>query len=214
MNEKIAQKLRSGTFQAALIGIWAIVVAVPLSFLMASHILPLPNTPVLKRTSAYSENLFSNTSTSQPRWTAVHILVADCPCSTEVASHLISRGASQEMQENVWVVGGTAPWETALMAKGFKLEHREAEEVARESGVEGGPWLQLIAPSAGVVYSGGYSEGRPRCENDFKELALFRALKHGIAVETYPAFGCAASQRLKKKMDPFGLKRFERTPET
>jgi hypothetical protein len=125
-------------------------VSVPLMFLMGSHWLPLPATSPMQSVAV----------TSNRNWQAVHILVADCPCSELVATHLATRGASSELNERVWLVGGDAPWAQTLEQCGLRVRHEDANRLAPEYGIHGGPWLQLISPAGTLAYSGGYAPQR------------------------------------------------------
>jgi hypothetical protein len=178
--------------------VWAIVISVPITFLTAAHSLPLPVRVV---TTFGVGQKFSN-----GRWLAVHILVADCPCSAFIANYLAGRGLHEGLDEQIWVVGGAAAWEAQLRKSGFIVEHHDAEQVAAQLGIQGGPWLRLISPEGLVAYSGGYAPRRPQSSSDVCDLTLWQSLAHGKAVKAYPAYGCAASHWLQKTIDPFGGK--------
>lgn len=182
----------------AVLLVWATAVSVPMTFLMAGHTLPLPLVPASPGVTMAKPG--------DGRWQAVHILVADCPCSESVARYLAQRGPRKELNEQVWLLGGTAAWESPLEQAGFQVEHRDAEGVAAQLGIEGGPWLRLISPAGVVAYSGGYAPRRPGRATEICDLALWQAVAHGQAVEPYPAYGCAASRWLRQTIDPLGIK--------
>src|ERR1700722_2207231 len=138
----------------AVLLVWTVAVSVPITLLTAGHVLPLPE-PV--RGDGQSAG---DLRTNHGRWQAVHILVAGCPCSEFVANYLAGRGARRELDEQVWLVGGVATWEEPLKKSGFEVQHRDAESVAAQLGIQGGPWLRLIAPAGWVAYSGGYAPQR------------------------------------------------------
>ena len=189
---------RSKSLSRVILLVWALVVSVPITFLTALHALPLPTRPVAN--SAAPE------ASTNGHWQAVHLLVADCPCSAAVAAYLIKRGAQRDLTEQVWIVGGTATWAADLVKAGFSVEPHDAEQVAAQLGIQGGPWLRLISPAGALVYSGGYAAQRPRQSEDFNDLTLWQAAVHGQTVPPYPAFGCAASRWLRQTTDPFGNK--------
>ncbi len=194
------KKARPGIGIVALM-VWFVAVSVPLTFMMAGHTLPLPTLPGSQSASS------SNSTPANGRWQAVHILVAGCPCSGSVVKYLIERGARKELNEQVWLVGGTAAeWESGLVKSGFLVEHHDAEQVALQLGIQGGPWLRLISPTGAVAYSGGYSPQRPGRSTDICDLALWHAAARGETVKPYPAFGCAASSWLRRTIDPMGIK--------
>jgi hypothetical protein len=182
----------------AVLLVWAVAVSVPMTFLMAGHTLPLPLVPASPG--------MTMTKPGDGRWQAVHILVADCPCSEYVARYLTHRGPRKDLNEQVWLLGGAAAWESPLEQAGFLVEHRDAEEVAAQLGIEGGPWLRLISPAGVVAYSGGYAPRRPGSPTEICDLALWQAVAHGQTVEPYPAYGCAASRWLRQTIDPLHIK--------
>lgn len=181
----------------AILVVWALTVSVPITFLMAGHLLPLPTRAVMPSTVLSGSN--------EGRWQAVHILVAGCPCSEFVAKYLVQRGLRQDLDEQVWVIGGPATWELPLEKAGFSVQHHEAEQVATQLGIQGGPWLRLISPAGVVAYSGGYAPQRPGRSTDICDLAVWKAVSRGQTVKAYPAFGCAASTWLQHTIDPWGL---------
>ena len=178
--------------------VWAIAISVPLTFLAAGHILPLPVRPV--------RPLAVDPKSTDGRWLAEHILVAGCPCSAFVANYLAARGAQNGLDEQVWVVGGTADWEPALKKSGFTVQHHDAEQLAAQLGIQGGPWLRLISPEGVAAYSGGYAPRRPSSSSDVCDLTLWQTVSHGQTVKPYPAFGCAASRWLQQTIDPLAVK--------
>jgi hypothetical protein len=188
----------SGPVSIVILVVWAIAVSVPITFLAAGHSLPLP----VRAVTQFATDSKSNDG----HWQAVHILVADCPCSALVAKYLAGRGVHDGLVETVWLVGGTATWEVQLKKSGFTVQHHDAEEVAANLGIQGGPWLRLISPAGAVAYSGGYAPKRPQSPADVRDLALWQALANGQTVKPYPAFGCAASHWLQQTIDPLGIK--------
>jgi hypothetical protein len=185
---------KSGGLSVIVLLIWALAVSVPITYLMAGHSLPLPVRPVAPAATAAAPGI--------GHWQAVHILVADCPCSASVAKYLAGRKAQPGLDEQVWIVGGTADWEKSFLDSGFTILHRDADQVAAQTGVQGGPWLRLLSPAGVVAYSGGYAPQRPGRAADIRDLAVWRAVAGGQIVPPYPAFGCAASSWLRKTIDP------------
>jgi hypothetical protein len=153
--------------------------------------------------SLQSTNMFMLANGS---WQAVHILKADCPCSESVSKYLLKRGPQKDLNEQIWMMGENATWETSLKQSGFVVQHHDAEQVAAQLGVQGGPWLLIISPKGEVAYSGGYAPQRPGPSTVICDLALWQAVSHGHTVQAYPAYGCAASCWLRKTIDPLGMK--------
>jgi len=198
MYSRQTKHLRADRASLALMLVWAIAVSLPLTFLMASHSLPLPIT--------IPAQIVTNTVSADTRWQAEHILVADCPCSEFVADYLIERGARPELHETVWLLGGSATWEEKIKSSGFAVQHLDAETVAAHYGIQGGPWLRLISPTGVLAYSGGYAPKRARSTTDICDLNLWHSVAQGATVTPYPAFGCASSSWLRKTLDPLGMK--------
>ena len=135
----------------------------------------------------------------------IHVLVAECPCSAYTAQALIRRGPLADCRETVWVVGGQSPWESELTRAGFKLQEKAAEQLAKDTGIAGGPWLLILSPAGEIVYSGGYADQRPRPGIQLQDVALLAAVRRAEKVSDLPAYGCAATAYLKGQLDPVGV---------
>lgn len=140
------------------------------------------------------------------QWTLTHILAVDCPCSKRVAEHLLSRRSLGQDVEQVWLLGTEPDLQRSLAARGFHVAVVDPERLAADSGIQGGPWLVIRDPAGKVAYSGGYAKQRIHVPAEARDLELLSELRQGRHPEAWPAFGCAASHSLRKKLDPLGLK--------
>ena len=199
------------TLTAALILVWALVVVTPLSLMMLSHMVPLrapaPPKSTAEFQSATLAALASSRTNRQPGngWKMVHVLVSGCPCSSFTAQSLAARKPSTECQEIVLILGFVPDWESALVQSGFEVQHKDGEQLARETGIEGGPWLLLISPEGKIAYSGGYAAQRPRPGIILEDLNLMHAAVSGAIPTIYPAYGCASTPLLQGRLDPLGV---------
>jgi hypothetical protein len=188
-----------GPMVVGLILAWAVVMVAFMSWMMASHMVPLPEPAAGGGTVTLSSQAavaLSPTNTHSPvtgEWRMIHILVAGCPCSRYTAQCLCARKPAPDCQETVFILGGSADWEADLAPAGFTIRHKDGDELVRETGIAGGPWLLIISPAGQIVYSGGYAAQRPRPGVALNDLALFQRLRAHEAAKAYPAFGCAAT---------------------
>lgn len=179
---------------------------------MAAHWFPLPGVvEVAARGRSGGELAAERPGASEPTadvagWRAVHVLAADCGCSAQVAAYLARRGRLAGCEEEAWVVGMDPAMEALLRREQFPVRNVTEDEVFRRHGVQGGPWLLVLRPGGEVAYSGGHADRRPRDDGDMRDLEIWRKLRAGEAVEPLPAFGCAISARLRRDLDPLGLK--------
>ncbi len=109
------------------------------------------------------------------------------------------------MQEHVLLIGKNAALSHRLSKAGFTITDISEENIARHYQLHGVPWLILQQPGGKIRYAGGYS-AEPRPEAEYQDLAIWEALKAGIQPQPLPAYGCAVTAQLKRRIDPFGLK--------
>lgn len=199
------------TLTSAFVGIWALFIVVFMSLLMGGHTVPLPaagNQPTLvnfKSATFSDQNAALAPAATNAGWKIIHVLVAGCSCSSYTAASLAARKPIVAEPEFVFVLGGAAPWEFSLRQSGFIVEEKDAEQLAKDTGIQGGPWLLLISPAGKIVYSGGYAAERPRPGVALNDLAVITAAFHGEPMPAYPAYGCAATRVLQGQLDPLGI---------
>ncbi len=172
---------------------WAALVSAPIALLMAQHLAPLPaptSTPAWPATG---------------RWRSIHVLGGDCTCSADLAEALRQRGPDPALDEEIWMVGD-APWSASLQRAGFKLRRITEATLQNQQGLEGAPWLYVIDPQGHLAYSGGHT-GRPAGQRaPLRDIEICGAVRSGQAVASLPAYGCAVSDALRARLDPFRLK--------
>lgn len=139
---------------------------------------------------------------------ARHYLGVDCPCAQSIIDGLVERlPRGGPWTEEVFLLGRDTELEGRLSKAGFPVTVLENDEQLRAHGVEGAPWLALYAPSGSLCYSGGYARTRPGVTGTVMEdLVIMDEVVRGQNVTALPAYGCAASQELRKRLDPLNFK--------
>src|SRR5215207_4323300 len=124
------------TIRAAL-GVWAAVVLVAGSSLMASHLAALP-TPTKVDPLLAAEVV--RDPDSHGHWTMLHVLAAGCECSRYLLEHLERRGPKAGVHERIlWVSSsGKAP---ARVPAGYPLEVVKPALLRERVGIVGAPTL-------------------------------------------------------------------------
>jgi hypothetical protein len=183
----------------ASLGLWAAVVLVGSSSLMASHLAALP-TP--KAVDPHVTAEIVRDADSRGRWTTLHVLAAGCGCSRYVLEHLARRGPRQGVRERIlWVAssGATPP----NPPSGFALEAIRPSDLRERVGVVGAPTLIVADPEGRVRYVGGYTAQKqsPR----IADVDVLARLERGETVEPLPVLGCALDPKTARRLDPLGL---------
>lgn len=142
---------------------------------------------------------------STEAWTMTHVLGEGCKCSQQVYKYLLERGPQKDVAENVVILGSMKEEEGRLAARGFKVLHRDAREIASEKAV-GVPFLLITSPRGEAVYAGGYTSHTIKEKTPLYDLKILASLQGGKPSEEFPIFGCAVSQRIQSLMDPFSFK--------
>lgn len=182
----------------ALLLVWAAAALVIGSVLTSYH------QPML----APRETVLALAGSSAPaKWQAIHVLSGACGCSQRVMRNLLTRGPMQGSLEQIIVADGDESYlpGTELLLRqlkeaGFKVTHRGAEDLVRDTGMRGVPLLVIVSPDRTVAYLGGYG-----VNGDQANIILASAIA-GKTDTPLPIFGCAVGQRIRREVDPFGLK--------
>ncbi|WP_415909435.1 hypothetical protein [Oleiharenicola sp. Vm1] len=175
-------------------GAWFVATSLFGAWTVAQHVVPLP--AAATRDVAHAD---------RPR--ARHVLGADCGCSASIGRDLIKRGPRPGWEETVVLLDAQPELERGLRAAGFAVQTLPPENAARTLGVQGAPWLSLHFPDGRVAYDGGYARlrpGLPGYEN--LDAALMHDVEQGRAPARLAAYGCATSQSLRDRLDPWHLK--------
>lgn len=179
------------------LSLWACLVTVPISYLMAGHLVGLPVT---------NQAIALTASTNSTDWRILHILSEDCGCSRNVLNYLLERGKELQTEESVILVNGSNATRSALEQRGFHVILSNPTELAAQYGSEGVPFFQVTSPDNTLWYSGAYQDMRSRSSSRFLDLQLLAESQSGIRSNDLPVIGCATSERLKRVMDPLSLK--------
>jgi hypothetical protein len=150
-------------------------------------------------------NLAEASTPSQ--WQAIHVLSGACGCSQRVMRNLLARGPMAGSIEQIIIADGdesdlpgTDLLLTQLKEAKFQVTHRKTEDLVRDTGMRGVPLLVIVSPNHTVAYLGGYG-----MNGDQANSILARSIA-GKAGSPFPIFGCAVGQRVRREVDPFGLK--------
>lgn len=180
-------------------GLWFAVTGVFGAWMVAQHALPLPEARPA-------------TQPAGPAPVAWHVLGADCGCSASIADDLARRGPRAGWREQVWLVGDEPFLAAKLTRAGYTVFRSDPEQLARTHGIQGAPWLVLFDAMGRPAYNGGYARLRPGLP---QAADLCEELMDGVAagrtVASLPAYGCATSNTLRDRLDPFRL-RFANSP--
>jgi hypothetical protein len=138
-------------------------------------------------------------------WRAIHILAAGCRCSRGVAEHLAARGKISGLYESALLVGADRGISELIRRSALPLHLITSTEAADRYHVQGAPWLVVIAPDGSVRYAGGYARDR-NARSGYLDIVIWKAVSEGKTFDSLPAFGCAVGQRVRRAIDPLGLK--------
>jgi hypothetical protein len=180
--------------------IWFAITAVVGVRLTALHLIPLPQPG-----HAAAIEAAIPVSSIMGAWSLTHILAVDCPCSQRIADHLLGRGVVPGASEEVWILGSNPGLAGKLKVRGFQVSAVDPDHLAASTGIEGGPWLLIRNPAGKLAYSGGYSSMPMNVPAEARDLELLDRCRKGEYPPAWPAFGCAASHALQRKLDPLGL---------
>jgi hypothetical protein len=137
------------------------------------------------------------------RFTVTHVLYSECRCSQRIVSHLIERGARQDVSESSLLVGPSELLIAPLQAAGYRVETVQPSELKSRYAIEAAPLLIVADPSHAIRYLGGYTERKQAL--DMHDQRIITGVLAGEDAQELPLFGCAVSRALQKLLDPFGL---------
>jgi hypothetical protein len=183
--------------------VWALVSFVGATSLAAGHFYTLPRPPLRDLVlSAAVARL--HTGASPDRWSAVHVLYAECRCSQRIVAHLVERGPLAGVDETVVLVGRSEALEASIAGAGFAIALVTPEELERDYHLRAAPLLVVADPVDEVRYLGGYTERKQGPA--IRDVEIVADLRSGGAAAELPLFGCAVSRSLQTLIDPLGLK--------
>lgn len=145
-------------------------------------------------------------------WRELHFLSPSCACSQRVLAHLAARGPQASIDEQILMLDGPEPPDPDAAANerrvalaGFSVRHLPSDSLPTAAHLVGVPLLVIAGPGGKILYRGGYG---PLGDQDTTLLARLRA---GETPSAVPVLGCAISQRLRARVDPFHFK-YRTTP--
>lgn len=185
------------------LGSWAVLMVVIGASLMVNHWVPLPR-PAFEQTTSNAALVSFQTANDEHRWTAVHFLYAECPCSRRVLNHLLDQSPREDVSERIVLIGDAPELSSKAEAQGYSVDCITPEELLSKYGVEATPLLMILDPDGQQRYIGGYTSRKQLL--DVQDKVILDQLMSGQEVEPLPLFDCAVSGRLKSLVDPLGLK--------
>lgn len=202
MDESKARPVAS-SLSLVIFAVWLLAATLAASILTSWHWVSIP----ILSTSLAPEALGG--------WRIRHYLSSECACSLSVAGHLVARGPIEGVRERVFFADSAEGARTSdlirrLTSRGFAVERLAGEgqaNVFAGRGIHGVPALEVISPEGAVAYRGGYRD-RGSAPDAFRDAAIVRELTNFRPAPAIPVFGCAVTERFRRQLDPFGLKRF------
>lgn len=146
-------------------------------------------------------------------WNVFHLLLADCPCSANVAVYLENRRPSALAHEKIFMIGDNPGIVRELKKASWQVISLTPQEAQDRLGADGGPWLLIYDPQGKLRYSGGYLGRAIHSPSEpFKDIEILVSLKSDRIVQPLASFGCVASEKLRHQFDPLGLKYTSKNP--
>lgn len=177
--------------------VWAGLLTVIVSYLMVGHWVALPNTQLGEQVVPIKTDLASQLHVQ-------HILLQSCPCSHRIAKHLASRWPIPSVAEQIVLVESSADATSMVFPDAYSVKRMSAEQLLVDYSIESAPLLLVTDSTGKVLYSGGYTARKQGYE--IRDCEIIASLLRGESVEALPIYGCAVSTRLRKAVDPLGLK--------
>jgi hypothetical protein len=172
-----APRTSAGRGRFVVLAGWFVAVSIPLVPLAVQHAAPLGRAAPARAVAPSDV-------------TVRHVLSASCRCSLAVASHLVARGARKAEVEEIWLVGTDDALTRQLQSAGYRVRPATAQDVRRDLGSAGAPFLIVYGTDARELYAGGYGPRRPRDAGDVRDVAIVDQARRGQTVTPYPPYGC------------------------
>jgi hypothetical protein len=183
------------------LAVWAAVMLLIGTILMASHWLGLP-VPVLENPKLQAA--LAELGGAAGRWQLVHVLYSQCRCSQRTLDYLQQRATPAQTLERLLLVGSDAHAASAARQRGFLVEEITPAELTERFQLEAAPLLLVVDPEGTVRYAGGYTARQQGL--DYQDLTILARLREHGGRERLPAYGCAVSRELQDQLDPLGVK--------
>lgn len=140
----------------------------------------------------------------QDRWLVVHVLYAACGCSRNVLEHLVHDPRPSDLAERIVMVGTNPEIDALLLSSPLPIVRLDERELAERFAIEAAPLLLVVDPQGTLRYRGGYTEHKQG--KLLRDVAIIDGLRADHDVAALPLFGCAVTDRLRRLLDPFGLR--------
>jgi hypothetical protein len=137
------------------------------------------------------------------QWMVVHVLYAECRCSTRMAEHLIALPRLPGVTEEVIFVGHAPDLEARLSARAYRVISVTPAELEQRFHIVAAPSFVVTAPDGSVRYAGGYTTRKQA--PDPRDRDILAALRMGRQVEPLPVLGCAVSEKLQADLNPLRI---------
>lgn len=183
------------------LAIWAGILTIAVSSLMAGHWVTLPHPEAGDQFVANVQ--LAGSEDSSPIAT-FHFLYGDCPCSRRVLNHVIDRKAIDHANERIVLIGEDPQQQLAAENAGFDVDTVTPEGLMERYGIESAPLLVVTRADGTILYSGGYTSRKQGL--DYQDTDAINSALAGNVMEGLPPYGCAVSKRLQDMIDPLSLK--------
>lgn len=141
---------------------------------------------------------------STHKLTLNHFLSPECKCSHLLKDHFIKRGPSN-YKEKIFIIKTHDQTVNNKIYKPLKEAGFETEFIVEER-VTGVPLLVIQNEDKENLYVGGYTEGQIRPDSNLLDIQIARDLEMKKNIQAYSPLGCPVSEKLKKYIDPIGVK--------
>lgn len=183
------------------LAIWAGLLSIVVSSLMAGHWVTLPHPEAGERLAMDVQLDGTGDATSIATF---HFLYGDCPCSRRVLSHVIRRKAIDHANERIVLIGEDPQQQLAALNAGFEVDLVKPDALMERYGVESAPLLVVTRADGTILYSGGYTKRKQGL--DYRDTEVISNALVGKVLDGLPPYGCAVSERLQNIIDPLSLK--------
>jgi hypothetical protein len=199
-NAKATQGLARSLVQLTL-AVWFVIMLGVGASLLARHEVALPR-PTIEPAFVTAMGTL-RTPDDAGQWMVVHVLYAECRCSTRMAEHLIALPRLPGVTEEVIFVGHAPDLEARLSARAYRVISVTPAELEQRFHIVAAPSFVVTAPDGSVRYAGGYTTRKQA--PDPRDRDILAALRMGRQVEPLPVLGCAVSEKLQADLNPLRI---------
>lgn len=199
------------------LAVWAGLLTVAVSSLMAGHWVSLPHP------ESGSRLVMGDEATDGPSGESIvtfHFLYSDCPCSRRVLNHVLKRKSLERANERLVLIGDSPNQQSAAQSAaqsatqtatqnaaeslGFNVDMVTPAGLMKRYGIEAAPLLVVTKLDGTILYSGGYTARKQGL--NYRDVDVINRALSGETLDSLPLYGCAVSERLQSLIDPLSLK--------